>query len=361
MHRRGRAVRTDAILRRPRRVTRMQRRACLSMVLALAVVACDRAAGLLPPAPSVSTVPPAPAKRPGPSEAQVRTAPPHSILMDLGRWDAASTELRRAAAEEVERRASGFKLLRLETFACAGVRHEVAIYLHDRTGMEFVLVPGGTFLMGSPEEERFRRSSETPHKVTLTQPFLMARTETTCGTWRRVMGAEPPKAAGALRPAFKGDEWPMVSIIWDEAAEFCNAAGLALPSEEQWEYACRAGVDADFCCGDDEDELDRYAWIGDNAGHKLHAVAGKKPNAFGLFDVHGNTAEFCDGWWVYGPSGAPVIDPVPAPLGASRMLRGGTCESFASDTRAARRDDLVRPDRYSAHWGFRAIARLVGE
>ena len=149
----------------------------------------------------------------------------------------------------------------------------------------------------------------------------------------------------------------MVSVTWDEATEFCNAAGLALPTEAQWEYACRAGVDQTFCFGDDEDQLGRYAWFDRNSGSEPHAVAGKEPNAFGLFDMHGNVAEFCDGWWVERYSDAPAVDPASPLTGTDRIRRGGCYESFASDARSAHRFSFA-PEVYRPQWGFRAMGRI---
>src|SRR5207244_3975065 len=114
--------------------------------------------------------------------------PSREILADLTRWDSATSDRRRAAAESVARRVPGFTLLRLETFSCGGQTHEVAVYEHVKTAMEFALVPGGEFVMGSsePESNPTACGSHAPHRVTLTHPFLIARTTVTQSAWRRV-------------------------------------------------------------------------------------------------------------------------------------------------------------------------------
>jgi formylglycine-generating enzyme required for sulfatase activity len=186
----------------------------------------------------------------------------------------------------------------MEEFSCGGQKHEVGIFRHEKSGLEFALVPGGTFDMGSPETEKGREVFENLHTVTLSKPYLVARTECTQSAWSRVIGTDPSK--------FKGAELPVETVSWEEATSFCEASGLSLPSEAQWERACRAGTSGRFYHGDDVETLDEYAWFaaspdelpggartGADGPQQTHPVGQKKPNAFGLFDMLGNVHEWC--------------------------------------------------------------------
>jgi formylglycine-generating enzyme required for sulfatase activity len=209
---------------------------------------------------------------PAPIEEGPSAADSWATLTSLARWDTATPSARHVAAEEVARRMADFTLLRMATFSCGGQTHEVAIFRHAPTEMEFALVPGSADGAG-------------PAAASASGPFLIARTETTEAAWRAV-GGEPPK-----RPL--GDDHPIVEATWSDAAAFCQRAGLRVPTRSQWERACRAGTIGDFCCGDDASKLADYAWFDPAAGHRTHAVGGKLPNAFGLHDMAGNVEEWC--------------------------------------------------------------------
>ncbi len=275
---------------------------------------------------------------PGPIPAVSR-----EILVELNKWDAATTSARRAAAEDVSRRLPDFALLRSETFSCGGQTHEVAIYSHAKTGLEFVLVPGGIFAMGSPESETDRSPGETLHRVWLTQPFLIARTHCTQAAYAKVVGSNPSN--------FKGPTLPVEQVSWDDATSFCGKAGLELPTEAQWEYACRAGTTTAFGFGDDARSLGFYAWHPENSDRTTHPVGEKKPNAFGLYDMHGNVFQWCQDWCGDYPTG-PVTDPIGATNAEMRVLRGGSYSHPARDARCAYhgRND---PDSRTAVFGFR--------
>jgi formylglycine-generating enzyme required for sulfatase activity len=228
----------------------------------------------------------APPAVPAPPAAEA--APARDTLADLERWDAATPASRRAAAEWVARRMPGFDFFRMETFSCGGRTHEVAIFGHRKTGLEFVLVPPGTFDMGLSDDDEAANDDDRRHRVRLTKPFLIARTECTQKAWDRF-------DVSSSR-VWTGPDLPIHGVTWEQCTRWCRDAGLSLPTNAQWEYACRAGVKGRWCFGDSAALLDEYAWEAGGAGWEVHPVAMKKPNAFGLYDVHGNVEEWCSDW-----------------------------------------------------------------
>jgi formylglycine-generating enzyme required for sulfatase activity len=319
------------------------------------------------------------------------SAPPPSpseILGDLGRWDVADGDAHRAAAEDVARRLPDFALLRLETFSCGGQTHEVAIYAHAGTGLEFALVPGGTFLMGSPPDEPHRNAAnETQHRVTLS-PFLIARTEMTQGAWKRI--AVDWNAEEELDESERGERRPVAHVTWSEVTAALLRADLSLPTEAQWEFACRAGSGTAFFTGPTSDTLIGFANLGrewregawsarpglpDNSLYaefpdgfiSVAPVASFRPNAFGLHDMIGNVAEWCaDGTVVLinqdGPDTVyredyrpdPARDPLRAPgEDPDRIIRGGWWWAEAGwQGRSAHRNSNVE-NSCEAEIGFR--------
>jgi formylglycine-generating enzyme required for sulfatase activity len=176
-------------------------------------------------------------------------------------------------------------------------------------GIEFVWCPPGTFWMGSREDEVFETTlDETAHQVTLTRGFWIGKYPVTQRQWLRVMGGNPSEFLSA------GLEAPVDSVSWEDADLFCDACRILeevqfrLPTEAEWEYACRAGSTGTWCFGDDEAELGEYAWFGENSDDRTHPVGRKKPNAWGIHDMHGNTWEWCADWYNPYPKGA-VTDP----------------------------------------------------
>jgi formylglycine-generating enzyme required for sulfatase activity len=308
--------------------------------------------------PTTTATPTPPATNPPTKGGKPAPAPIGAdLLADLAKWDAAKKEDRRAAAMEAAKHVAGFELLRLEPFSCGGQTHEVAVFKHVQTEMEFVLVPGGTFDMGSPESEKGREVYENLHAVTLTKPYLIARTEVSQATWNKVMGTDPSK--------HKGADLPVEMVSWEDAQSFCEKTGLALPTEAQWERACRAGTSARFFHGDDVASLGDYAWYAtmdiDPKAIESHPVGKKSPNAFGLFDMLGNVSEWCGDMMSPYPTAA-VVDPFTTidPKHKSPVFRGG---SF-------RRPDVVsRPafrlsqdaDAHDSTIGFRPAKTLSME
>jgi len=186
----------------------------------------------------------------------------------------------------------------------------------NSVGMLLVPIPAGTFTMGRPA---------VAHKVTLTKPFLLGQHEVTQEQYEKVMGTNPSK--------FKGKQNPVEGVSWNDAVEFCRklsqlseekAAGYVyrLPTEAEWECACRAETTTKYSFGDSASELGAYGWYDENSEKTTHPVGGKKPNPWGLYDMHGNVFEWCQDWYGDYPSGS-VTDPTGAASGSSRVIRGG--------------------------------------
>jgi formylglycine-generating enzyme required for sulfatase activity len=156
-------------------------------------------------------------------------------------------------------------------------------------GMKLLRIPAGTFTMGSPASEKHRYDGETRHQVTLSKPFYMGRTEVTQGEWKKVMWTEPLKGEDYVR---EGDDYPAVYVSWADAVAFCKTLSdmegrtYRLPTEAEWESACRGGTRTAFSFGDDEADLEKHAWFFANAydikEKYAHRVAQKLPNPFGL-------------------------------------------------------------------------------
>ncbi len=250
----------------------------------------------------------------------------------------------------------GFEFVREESFSCGSVSHCVQIYRHERTDLEFVLVPGGLFRMGSPDAEPGHSKIEAPCHEVRVGDFLICRTEVTQKAWRRIMNSEPWKKQKYQK---EGAGCSATYVSWSDAVEFCNKAALRLPSEAEWEYACRAGTTTAYSFGDSHDQLGAYAWSRANAsavGMKFaHAVGKLKPNAFGLYDMHGNVGEWCRDEFFKSYRKAPA-DGTPWERSDSartvRMIRGGTWHhSYDSCRSAARMYEKAASRHYL--YGFR--------
>jgi len=220
--------------------------------------------------------------------------------------------------------------------ARAGIKDvETALDLGDGVSMRLTLIPAGKFMMGSPQDEKDRQSDEGPqHEVTITRPFYMGVFEVTQEQYEKITGKHPSPLQGATRPAER--------VSWDDALEFCRMLSsrtgmtVSLPTEAQWEYACRAGTKTRFSFGDNDADVGDYAWYFENGGLKTHPVGEKKPNAFGLYDMHGNVWEWCSDW--YEGSYQANQDPMGPDTGRFRVLRGGSFISRQESLRSASRD-----------------------
>ena len=226
-------------------------------------------------------------------------------------------------------------------------------------GMKLVLIPKGKFMLGSPESEEDRDDDETQHEVTISKDYYLGVHEVTQAQYEKVTGANPSY--------FQGDEikgsssnHPVEQVSWEDAVEFCKklsdlpeekAAGRVyrLPTEAQWEYACRAGSKTAYSFGESSKSLGDYAWFDVNS--QTHPVGEKKANAWGLYDMHGNVLEWCSDWYGEYPKDA-VSDPRGPKEGSRRVDRGGGWYYEAADCRSANRVGLD-PSTHSIYFGFR--------
>lgn len=222
-------------------------------------------------------------------------------------------------------------------------------------GMKFAMIPPGEFMMGSPKMEPGRNSNEMQHKVTLTQPFLIGTYEVTQSQYEKVAGSNPSRYQGANNP--------VDTVNWDDAVEFCRllsvlpaerAAGreYRLPTEAEWEYACRAGATTAYSFGNDVSQLGRYAWFEGNGGATTHAVGMKTANPWGLYDMHGNSWEWC--FDLDAPYTAEAVSNPQGPQsGTRRSIRSGAFFFNAFDVRSASRASGLQETRDRNCSGFR--------
>ena len=231
-------------------------------------------------------------------------------------------------------------------------------------GMEFVLIKPGQFVMGSPKDEPGRYAGETQRTVTLTSPFYLQTTEVTQAQWKELMDKNPSSQKGC------GINCPVEMVSWDDVQKFIKRLNekegteeYRLPTEAEWEYACRAGNATAFPNGgitelecSRDPNLDAIGWYCGNSKNRIHPVAHKEPNAWGLYDMTGNVQEWCQDQFGPYPSGE-VTDPKGPAAGTYRVMRGGTWYSPARDCRCASR--FGSPPHYRfRHIGFRLCRTL---
>ena len=233
-------------------------------------------------------------------------------------------------------------------------------------GMELIEIPVGKFTMGSPAGEKNRQPDEKQVAVTLTKSFWLGKTEVTQGQWKEVMGTAPWKGKDDV---LTDKDCPASYVDWHEATAFCQKlTGLEhkagklpagesyrLPTDAEWEYACRAGTTTAYSFGDDEKQLGNFGWFaGNTAGEQYaHAVGMKKPNPWGLHDMHGNVWEWCSDW--YGNALPGGTDPVGPGKGSFRVFRGGYWGNNPGHCRSANRRSSA-PSIRNSSLGFR-VAR----
>ncbi len=245
--------------------------------------------------------------------------------------------------------------LRLEEVRRPVPGQNVAVELPGGSELDLVWIAPGEFMMGSPMGEVGRViSSEGPHtRVHLSKGFWLGKTPVTQGQWQTLMGSNPSRFKGS------GLDAPVESVSWNEAMEFARkltererSAGrlpegyvYTLPSEAQWEYACRAGTSSRFFSGNSESDLARVGWYSANSGGKTHPVGQKEPNGWGLYDMHGNVFEWTRSWYGNYP-GHSVTDYEGSTIGFNRVLRGGSWLSKEENCRSAIRYRNVPGERF---------------
>jgi formylglycine-generating enzyme required for sulfatase activity len=252
--------------------------------------------------------------------------------------------------------------------------------ISNSIGMKLVEIPAGDFHMGSPEHELGRSPDEYLHHVVLTRPFYIGMYEVTQAEYRQVMRSDPP----GIRRDPRGLRWdfsprsPAFAMTWHEAKEFCQRLSsqpaevqarrkYRLPSEAEWEYACRAGTVSAYYLGDKASDLAKAGWFGAKSGvgntnnDFPHAVGGLPPNGFGLYDMHGNVWEWCEDFYAenfYAVS--PEKDPKgPSAFGPTtpRVVRGGGFQNSAASCRSAKRYTAL-PDASGLSTGFRVVCEF---
>ncbi len=271
----------------------------------------------------------------------------------------------------------------------------VKVEVQNSVGMKMVLIPPGEFLMGSPVREADRSSMEPQHRVRITKPYYLGVYEVTQAEYERVMRTEHRSAAFHRNEPFYGvidlnadvhrppqltikplrepegpGRFPVSGMNWEDAAEFCRklsdlpserAAGRVyrLPTEAEWEYACRAGTTTVYYFGDSPESLRDYAWYDRNSDGRMHRVGQKKPNPWGLFDMYGNVIEWCSDWlcWDHYVE-SPLDDPTGPLAGRLRVLRGGSAYGRPKVCRSASRFG-DRPDDRLSNPGFRVATSSV--
>jgi len=233
--------------------------------------------------------------------------------------------------------------------------------------MAFRWCPPGTFTMGSPEGEEGRRKSERQYNVRLTEGFWLGETEVTQRQWKEVMKttlAQQRDKFDENRILYgEGDSIPMQFVSWHEASEFCSllssriGARVTLPTNAEWEYACRAGTTTRFSCGNQESELMKHAWFWGSSDFEPRPVGQKLANPWGFFDLHGNVREWTGSWESDYP-GALVTDYAGPPEGYFRVARGGSFMCKPKYCRSANIESF-EPDNRSDNLGFRCSIPTV--
>lgn len=241
-------------------------------------------------------------------------------------------------------------------------------YLHCKTGLLFVLVPAGNFLMGN--QGKYSDQDESPvHNVTLTRPFLIARTPCTQQAWLNGISSEnllsrvDDLADAAKFPTFGvGTNKPVYHVTWLDSAKWCESNGLQLPTEAQWEYACRAGTTTEFHFGDVDmeewDALDSHICYSENNNQEVPDVGAFQPNEWGLYDMHGTVWEWCqDRYDAEYYSNSNGIDPCNLKSGEKRVHRGGAWDMPPIGCRSSARYCDAEDYRLGSI-GFRPILNL---
>jgi formylglycine-generating enzyme len=247
----------------------------------------------------------------------------------------------------------------------------MVLAVNSEPPVDLVLIPAGTFVMGSPEEEEGRWDDEGPMHAVSVSAFQCMRFPVTRRLYAAILGEDPSWPEGGA------DDRPVNNVSWLDAVRFCNAmsdkeglppcytieedtvswnraaSGYRLPTEAEWEYACRAAMQTRWSFGDEEAELERFAWFAGNSRTEPRLVGTRKPNLWGLHDMHGNVWECCWNW--FGPyTKSWQTDPAGPKQGTSRVLRGGAFDLPPRGLRSAIRG-RIGPEAWAWAIGFRCV------
>lgn len=260
---------------------------------------------------------------------------------------------------------------------------DFVILLPGDVPLELMLVPAGTFLMGSPPEEHNRFADEGPQtNVTITRDFLMGKYPVTQRQWEALMGEGNWPGRAPMDIHGEGDRYPVYFISWYDTQDYLEALNdhiletgqgpltMRLPTEAEWEYACRGGSSTRFYFGDslDCDDMEAdcaagelpgnrsdYMWWVGNSNLSAQPVGLKQPNGFNLFDMHGNVMEWCQDWYTESLPGGSVVDPTGPKGGEFRVVRGGSSFDLAVNSRSAFRFFCFKPTLQYGNGGFRVV------
>jgi formylglycine-generating enzyme required for sulfatase activity len=263
-------------------------------------------------------------------------------------------EISRRLAESKDKSTRDFarEILAVQGFEIASEPVASDVYVDQNTGITFVWIPPGAFQMGSNKGQDWEKPI---HVVTITRGFWLGKYPVTNADYKRFLqsnkGSKKPEYWDDRR--FNQPEQPVVGVSWDEAVAFCKWAGGRLPTEAEWEYACRAGTSTEYSFGNGENQIGDHGWFDGNSNGQTQPVGAKMPNPWGLCDMHGNVWEWCADWWDTGYyAKSPREDPPGPNSGSYRVYRGGSWYYSAGHCRSAYRDRNSPGNRY-IFLGFR--------
>lgn len=242
--------------------------------------------------------------------------------------------------------AEAAKSAQMELAKNMGKLVEAKIDLGKGVKLEMMLIPAGKFMMGSPASEPGHKVNEMQHEVTITKPYYMGKYEVTQEQWQVIMGSNPSTKT-------KGEKFPVTDVSWNDCQEFIKklnaktSDGYRLPTEAEWEYACRAGTTTAYSYGDSITKTDANYDV-----PSTKSVGSYQPNTFGLYDMHGNVWEWCEDWFGDYSTGV-VVDPKGPAMGVSRVGRGGSFSNDVSDVRSSIRANPPPALRTFHFFGFR--------
>ncbi len=278
--------------------------------------------------------------------------PPPAYDAEAERLKAEAAEAR-VKATELERKLAESEQKKAAAAVASSKPKQGDTITDDETGMKLVYVPQGCFMMGSSADDKDHHDDEGPVHEVCVDGFYMGKYEITQGEWQEIMDSNPSNFK-------KGGNYPVEQVSWNDAQDFIKKLNsktgkkYRLPTEAEWEYACRANGSGKYCGGDD---VDIMAWYDKNSGKIVHPIGGKNANAFGLHDMSGNVWEWCSDWYdsdYYASS--PQSNPVGPDRGSSllRVIRGGGWDDTLDHVRAANRIRFPS-DTYSDYSGFRIV------